>query len=80
MDKASEYGEIDERSYTKEHIEFINSAACADRMNARWTSVISQGLDTTSGKIGERMYKALNSASELRSCKVLSAFENPYDQ
>ena len=79
VDKASESGKIDETSYIKEHIDFVYSAAYADRMNAKWASIISQGLDTTSGKIGEGMYKVLNSASELLSCKALSVFKNPYD-
>ncbi|MCI7180519.1 MAG: S-layer homology domain-containing protein [Schaedlerella sp.] len=76
---ASESESIDESAYTQEHMDFINSATYADRMNTKWASVISQGLDTPTGKIGEGMYNVLNSASEILSCKSLSIFENPYD-
>lgn len=71
--------ESNARAYIKEHIDFINGRDYAGRMDNCWAKTISQGLDTTTGKIGETMYNTLNSASEILSCKSLSIFENPYD-
>ncbi len=68
-----------EKEFAQTHLDFINSADYKERMDTCWAEVISKGLDTTTGKIGEGMYNVLNSASEIISCKSLSVFENPYN-
>lgn len=68
-------------TFTQQHIDFINSNEYNERMKTCWGSVISQGLDTTTGKMGEMLYDALNTGSELiqGKCKSLSIFDNTYD-
>ena len=68
-----------EQAYIQEHLDFINSSEYQDRMDEQWAAVISQGLDTDSGKIGEKIYNVLNSTSEILSFQSLSVLENPYD-
>lgn len=68
-------------TFTQQHIDFINSNEYNERIKTCWGSVISQGLDTTTGKMGEMLYDALNTGSELiqGKCKSLSIFDNTYD-
>ncbi len=71
--------EAKEKAYIKDHVDFINSSDYAGRMNTCWAKTITQGLNTTAGKIGEAMYKTLNTGCEILKCESLSIFENPYD-
>lgn len=71
--------EAKEKAYIKDHVDFINSSDYAGRMNTCWAKTITQGLDTTTGKIGEAMFKTLNTGCEILKCESLSIFENPYD-
>lgn len=69
----------EEQAYITEHINFVNSATYTDRMNNKWAKIISTGLDTSTGKTGETMYKVIDSACDVVSFKKASVFDNPYD-
>ncbi len=69
----------EEKSFIKEHKEFVNSPAYEERMGLCWSGVISKGLDTAPAKVAENIYNVLNTGSELISCKALRIFDNPYD-
>ena len=76
---GQEGSSVGEDEYTQTHLDFINNGEYAERMNNCWAGVISNGLDTPTGKLGEGIYDILNSASEILKFQDLSVFENPYD-
>ena len=69
----------EEQAYITEHINFVNSVTYTDRMNNKWAKIISTGLDTSTGKTGETMYKVIDSACDVVSFQKASVFDNPYD-
>lgn len=69
----------EEQEYIDTHIDFVNSNIYQERMASCWAKVIRDGLNTTTGNIGEALDKIFNSVSEIMSADFSEYFDNPYE-
>lgn len=69
----------EEQEYIDTHVNFVNSNIYQERMASCWAKVIRDGLNTTTGNIGEALDKIFNSVSEIMSADFSEYFDNPYE-
>lgn len=69
----------EEQEYIDTHVDFVNSNIYQERMTSCWAKIIRDGLDTTTGNIGEALDKIFNSVNEIMKADFSEYFDNPYE-